>query len=368
MSIIRVVHDKKNPYVILNKFSLWDTDLPLEAVGLWARLLSRPDDWRVNVTELSKSCSCHKNTIYKLLKVLISNGYCAKIQNEKIHGGFDKVEYHVFESKMSKDEIKIMFTLHTNARTVKCASVSQDATNTQPLPSTQEKVVCSSVGVPPNILEKEPVEEKKKKTCLEKESLQKQHNPQVCEVQEPTTTLEEQKLADDLANQEEIIFESMSLQTNLVKPCARGGVIKISLSDIMCRMLREKMDFSTKEIHYAWKCLTEMKAPIHSDPMPYLAGVIRKQRVMKKNDAYHKKNNNEELCKSTQKSQKQRNNEKNDSTMNEKQESNKKNLSLTKDRPNSSETGIEGHESLESLLRMKCPHYFVDSCQVKNGF
>ena len=70
MSIVRVKHNKENPYVMINRHALWDKNLSLEAVGLWVRLLSRPDDWHVNVLELSHSCGCHKNTIYKLLAEL----------------------------------------------------------------------------------------------------------------------------------------------------------------------------------------------------------------------------------------------------------------------------------------------------------
>ena len=56
MSILRVKHDKKNPYVMINREALWDKDLSLQAIGLWARLLSRPDDWKIYVSELAQSC------------------------------------------------------------------------------------------------------------------------------------------------------------------------------------------------------------------------------------------------------------------------------------------------------------------------
>jgi hypothetical protein len=115
MTIVRTFHDKQNPFVILNKLTLWDKELSLGAVGLWARLLSRPDDWVVSVTELAKSCSCSKKIIYRLLNELVTHGYAVryqtkqdskKSQKKKVFGG---METHVFERKMSEEEIKEMF-------------------------------------------------------------------------------------------------------------------------------------------------------------------------------------------------------------------------------------------------------------------
>lgn len=109
MSIVRVVHNKENPYVILNKQSLWDSALSLKAVGLWARLLSRPDDWKISVRELAKSCNLNKDTIGRLINELIEAGYAHKIYRRVEGNRFGGTEYHIFETKISKEEIKKMF-------------------------------------------------------------------------------------------------------------------------------------------------------------------------------------------------------------------------------------------------------------------
>jgi hypothetical protein len=108
MSIVRTVHNKENPFVQINKKALWDKELSLEAVGLWARLLSRPDDWIVRVNEISKSCKCGKDRIFRILNELIDKGYAFRRQ-VKINGRFSCLETYVFEFKMTKDEIKEMF-------------------------------------------------------------------------------------------------------------------------------------------------------------------------------------------------------------------------------------------------------------------
>jgi predicted transcriptional regulator len=130
MSIIRTIHNRENPFVMINKAALWDQGLSLEAVGLWARLLSRPDNWETKVTELTKSCKIGQKKCYALLKELIDNGYAYRRQiNGK--GGFKCWETHVFEFKVSKEEIKEMFTLGSLAQAPTALSANEDATNTE---------------------------------------------------------------------------------------------------------------------------------------------------------------------------------------------------------------------------------------------
>lgn len=107
MSIVRVRHDKNKPYVMINRASLWDSDLSLKAVGLWARLLSRPDDWEIHTSELRKSCNCGKDLIWNAMKELIKHGYALRgFVRENATGRYSKIEYIVFESKQSKEDIE----------------------------------------------------------------------------------------------------------------------------------------------------------------------------------------------------------------------------------------------------------------------
>ena len=79
-SIIRVVHNRENPYVQLNKGALWDSRLSLKAVGLWARCLSKKDDWKFNVRKLASKMKEGKASIYGAMEELIENGYVIKIE------------------------------------------------------------------------------------------------------------------------------------------------------------------------------------------------------------------------------------------------------------------------------------------------
>lgn len=112
MSIIRVSHSKENPYVIINKKALWDKNLSLEAVGLWARLLSRPDNWQIDVLELCRSCDCGETKMYRLVNELIDNGYAYRYQLKGRGSKFTGCEYVIFETKKTLEEIQIILPLH----------------------------------------------------------------------------------------------------------------------------------------------------------------------------------------------------------------------------------------------------------------
>lgn len=104
MSIVRISHNRENPYVMLNKKALEDPKLSWAAKGLWAYLMSRPDDWNVSVSHLSKIYSGKgggEKAIWSLLKELIENGYCTRTQNKLADGSFGKVIYVIMEFKIS---------------------------------------------------------------------------------------------------------------------------------------------------------------------------------------------------------------------------------------------------------------------------
>ncbi len=125
MGIFRTKHNPSNPYVMVNKEALWDPDLSLEAVGLWARLLSRPDNWEISTIELMKSCQVSRDKIWRIVKELITKGYAKRTQEvKKGVKGFGKVVYEIYE-------FKNILTLTEIAHSVGAHTVNQDTTNTE---------------------------------------------------------------------------------------------------------------------------------------------------------------------------------------------------------------------------------------------
>lgn len=114
MSIVRVSHDKENPYVVLNKKALEDPNLSWGAKGLWAYLLSRKDDWHVSVSHLATIFNPQSNdkkrgngekAIRGFLKELVDNGY-ADITIIREKGRFMGSDYVVYEFCQKHEKIK----------------------------------------------------------------------------------------------------------------------------------------------------------------------------------------------------------------------------------------------------------------------
>jgi len=97
MAIIRVVHNKDNPYVVMNKTGLNDPRLSYKAKGLHAYLLSKPDDWEVYVGHLAKQATDGKSAVRSGLKELIECGYAVFKRETDDRGRYTSGTYTVYE-------------------------------------------------------------------------------------------------------------------------------------------------------------------------------------------------------------------------------------------------------------------------------
>jgi len=95
--IKRVVKDKETPYLMMNKSAIYDNTLSFKAKGIFAYLLSRPDDWQVYESEIVKHSTDGIASVKAGIKELIDKGYIIRfrIRNEK--GKFQGYSYDVYE-------------------------------------------------------------------------------------------------------------------------------------------------------------------------------------------------------------------------------------------------------------------------------
>ncbi|MGX4598940.1 DnaD domain protein [Faecalimicrobium sp. JNUCC 81] len=99
MAVVRVVKDKNNPYVMLNKACLKDERISWKAKGLHSYLLSLPDDWQIYIEDLRKRSKDGRDSTSSAINELIKNGYIKRYARQdkesgKFIGGFD---YEVYE-------------------------------------------------------------------------------------------------------------------------------------------------------------------------------------------------------------------------------------------------------------------------------
>lgn len=97
MSIFRIVKNKDNPYVIINKSFLEDNRLSYKAKGILAYLLSKPDDWKVYIKDIINSGKDGKDSVRSGIMELEKYGYIVKSQIRTVDGKFNGYDYDVYE-------------------------------------------------------------------------------------------------------------------------------------------------------------------------------------------------------------------------------------------------------------------------------
>lgn len=98
-TIIRKAHNKENPYSQISRTILQDKNLSWKTTGMLAYLLSLPNNWEVNVVDLSQRKTDGKQSTRTVLKELIRLGYAIKNVKRDDKGRFTSYEYIVFETK-----------------------------------------------------------------------------------------------------------------------------------------------------------------------------------------------------------------------------------------------------------------------------
>ena len=96
MTVFRI--QKKENYVVLDKGFLNDTSLSWQAKGLLAYMLSLPNDWRFNLTDLTNRSKSGRDATSTVIKELSKAGYIHKQQVRAERGKFGNTELLVYET------------------------------------------------------------------------------------------------------------------------------------------------------------------------------------------------------------------------------------------------------------------------------
>jgi predicted transcriptional regulator len=96
--IIRVKEHTKHFTIILNEV-LQTNEMSARAKGLYAYLISLPDDWKIYKTELTRHFTEGRDALDSAFKELEQAGYIEKAQRRNTEGQFAGYVYRVHESK-----------------------------------------------------------------------------------------------------------------------------------------------------------------------------------------------------------------------------------------------------------------------------
>lgn len=103
MSIIRVVKDRKNPYAQIDKEALYNPEMSWKAKGILAYLLSKPDDWKININDLEKKATDGRDSVRTGLIELEKAGHIHKKRTQNNLGKFSGWDYVLYESPKTEN-------------------------------------------------------------------------------------------------------------------------------------------------------------------------------------------------------------------------------------------------------------------------
>ena len=93
MSESQIKSGRKKGFVVLFRSAAQDNRLSLEARGLFALMISLPDNWEYSVTGLAKKAGCGREKARRLLRELQTVGYLAREQSHDAGGQFSGAVY-----------------------------------------------------------------------------------------------------------------------------------------------------------------------------------------------------------------------------------------------------------------------------------
>lgn len=119
------IKDRQHPYVMISRSLIDDQEASIGLRMLIITCLSKPDNWKHNVTNMAKCLGVGRDTVYKYLNEGIELGYIERHQ-EKIKGKFSSGSYKIYEEKQ---EIQKILPFRENPDAVKPDMENHDHSN-----------------------------------------------------------------------------------------------------------------------------------------------------------------------------------------------------------------------------------------------
>lgn len=89
---------KSGEFVVLDTHALRNTELSLKAKGLHSYLMQLPNDWKVNIADLTNRSDDGRDSVSSAMKELIDAGYVVRLRVTDLETKrFEGYDYHIFE-------------------------------------------------------------------------------------------------------------------------------------------------------------------------------------------------------------------------------------------------------------------------------
>lgn len=138
MAIIK--HDEHlRCYTVMNNACLQDPTMSMKAKGLYAYLMSLPEDWVLHQTELKRHFKDGKDSIRTAMNELIERGYITKTDSRNDLGQIVDCTYMVYETPLGETETPIAENPTSVNPPIQSTNNNKVLSNTNILTSTEEK-------------------------------------------------------------------------------------------------------------------------------------------------------------------------------------------------------------------------------------
>lgn len=140
--IVRVVHNRTNPYTMIHQDVLENAALSWEARGMLAYLLGKPDNWTVRFTDLVRQSPAGPTKTRRIFNELQKAGHIKRERISTAHGHFDWTST-IYEVPVKQDDKpticrKPIDGKPTNGKPTDITSIDLPITESDSLVSTQE--------------------------------------------------------------------------------------------------------------------------------------------------------------------------------------------------------------------------------------
>ena len=95
-TIFRIQKNADNPFVMIDKRIFTDKKLSYRAKGVLGYLLSRPDNWLVNMVDVANQSTEGRDAVITAVNELMKHGYVERLEHRD-KGRFSHYEYLVYE-------------------------------------------------------------------------------------------------------------------------------------------------------------------------------------------------------------------------------------------------------------------------------
>lgn len=105
--IIRAPRDSSNPYFMARRLTAQDSRLSFEARGVLMYLLSKHDDWQIQLGDLMREGACGRDRIKRIIRELEKYGYLRRNQPQDDLGKFAQSEYWLYEAPLTENPLTV---------------------------------------------------------------------------------------------------------------------------------------------------------------------------------------------------------------------------------------------------------------------